>query len=275
MQASVEERVLAFDAAATTYDDEFENNPVTRHLRSIVWNGALRSFPRGAHVLDIGCGTGTDAVFLAGHGYAVTAVDGSEKMLEEAERKVATHGLQGLVQLRRLRFDKLGALVPETSEDSPMYEGVLSNFGGLNCTQSLPHVLRSVARMTKPHGMFIACVLGKICVWEMVSFFARGHFGQGVRRFRNSVARIGDEDLRVQYYTPRQLKRIAEPWFAAERVYGLGIISPLPNSRRFIERHPRMVSLLTSVEDAIRSLPPFPSLADHFVVEFRRSRMNP
>ncbi|PWI45108.1 transferase [Streptomyces sp. ICBB 8177] len=41
------------------------------------------------HVLDIGCGTGDNAVFLAGRGHRVTGVDGSPHAIERARRRAA------------------------------------------------------------------------------------------------------------------------------------------------------------------------------------------
>ncbi|MFC2013255.1 class I SAM-dependent methyltransferase [Chloroflexota bacterium] len=51
----------------------------------------FNSYPVRGSVLDLGCGQGRDALFLASLGYAVTAVDSSsigiEQMLSEAERR--------------------------------------------------------------------------------------------------------------------------------------------------------------------------------------------
>jgi len=47
---------------------------------------ALDLFPRGAAVLDVGCGSGRDAAWLADRGNLVVAADASEGMLGEARR---------------------------------------------------------------------------------------------------------------------------------------------------------------------------------------------
>ena len=45
--------------------------------------------PSGSNVLEIGCGSGRDAFFLASLGCTVTALDGSESMIAEARKKLS------------------------------------------------------------------------------------------------------------------------------------------------------------------------------------------
>jgi SAM-dependent methyltransferase len=61
-------------------------------------------------VLDVGCGTGENALHLAGRGHAVFGLDGSETAIALARQKAAARGLAGAqfhvwdaLQLRRLR----------------------------------------------------------------------------------------------------------------------------------------------------------------------------
>jgi cyclopropane fatty-acyl-phospholipid synthase-like methyltransferase len=61
-------------------------------------------------VLDVGCGTGENALHLAARGHAVFGVDGSETAVTVARQKAAARGLAGAqfhlwdaLQLRRLR----------------------------------------------------------------------------------------------------------------------------------------------------------------------------
>lgn len=84
-----------YDRWATVYDHD--GNPLVALEGPIV--RATLGAVRGLTALDLGCGTGRHALWLAEQGAAVTAVDFSEGMLTEARRK------PGAETIRFLRHD--------------------------------------------------------------------------------------------------------------------------------------------------------------------------
>jgi ubiquinone/menaquinone biosynthesis C-methylase UbiE len=72
-----------YDRWARVYDHDA--NPLPPLEEPVVWQAI--GDPRGRRALDLGCGTGRHALWLAGRGAEVTAVDFSAGMLEEAARK--------------------------------------------------------------------------------------------------------------------------------------------------------------------------------------------
>ena len=77
-----------FDAYASSYDAHFDNNPIAQQLRSIVQQTMLRYFQKGNSILELNCGTGTDAIFLAHHGMHVLATDSSSGMIHKTGEKI-------------------------------------------------------------------------------------------------------------------------------------------------------------------------------------------
>src|SRR4051812_9922878 len=73
-----------YDRWAAVYDHDANPLPA---LEGPVVRGLLGERVRGAAALDLGCGTGRHAVWLAAQGADVTAVDFSDGMLAEASRK--------------------------------------------------------------------------------------------------------------------------------------------------------------------------------------------
>jgi len=266
MSATVTHNVRAFDAAAASYDETFERSFITEHIRKIVSDRMLYHFHGGQRVLDINCGTGTDAILLAQNGISVTALDASPKMIEITKAKSLTLGVGDLVEARVSSYENLDVVHQQS------YDGAISNFGGLNCTADLEAVAEHVCKLLKPGGVFIACVMNKVCLWEISSFLARGKFKEGFRRFHGDGvdARIADTTVHSWYYTPRQfIKRISH-WFDIETVYGINILSPSPNSRSFASNYPQLTRNLLRFDDRVRHIYPFNALGDHFVIEGRR-----
>jgi malonyl-CoA O-methyltransferase len=72
-----------YDRWSSVYD--LDANPLQALEESYV-RSAIGD-PRGLRVLDLGCGTGRHALWLAARGAEVTAVDFSEGMLEKAREK--------------------------------------------------------------------------------------------------------------------------------------------------------------------------------------------
>jgi ubiquinone/menaquinone biosynthesis C-methylase UbiE len=65
---------------------------------------AMIGEPGGLEVLDLGCGTGRHAIWLAGAGARVTAVDFSAGMIEQARGKAGAEGIRFLLHDLRERL---------------------------------------------------------------------------------------------------------------------------------------------------------------------------
>ncbi|MFH9662795.1 class I SAM-dependent methyltransferase [Streptomyces sp. NPDC017248] len=81
-----------WDARAAGFDDEPDHGLRDPEVRA-AWAGRLRAWLPAppAHVLDLGCGTGSLALLAAEQGHRVTAVDRSPAMTERARAKLAGH----------------------------------------------------------------------------------------------------------------------------------------------------------------------------------------
>src|SRR6185312_9833172 len=64
-----------FDRAAATYDQDFTDSAIGRLQREAVWRQLDDLLLPGDLLLDLGCGTGSDAIHLARRGLKIHAVD--------------------------------------------------------------------------------------------------------------------------------------------------------------------------------------------------------
>src|SRR5882757_828076 len=91
-QAHLRDTQDAFDSVAADYDGARGNNELIQDMRAEMWRWLARTFSPGGRLLDLGCGTGLDAVHLAKLGYRVTAADWSPMMIQRtAGRAAAEH----------------------------------------------------------------------------------------------------------------------------------------------------------------------------------------
>jgi len=70
-------------------DTPWNNDRVDRHLEAMVEGRPLQR----CRALDVGCGSGTDAVWLAGRGFTVTGVDFSETAIGQARARAEQAGV--------------------------------------------------------------------------------------------------------------------------------------------------------------------------------------
>jgi 2-polyprenyl-3-methyl-5-hydroxy-6-metoxy-1,4-benzoquinol methylase len=138
----------AFDGVAADYDGAFGNNALIQKMRAQVMQTVERTFPRGARLLDLGCGTGIDAEYLAERGYAITALDASPAMVTRTQNRLQRAGLDARVV--RLSIQDIATL------ESDGFDGAYSNFGALNCVPDLRAVSDALAAKLRPGGILVA-----------------------------------------------------------------------------------------------------------------------
>jgi ubiquinone/menaquinone biosynthesis C-methylase UbiE len=263
---STTQMAAAFDRAAPSYDDLFERNAVTARLRSLIWRSLLTWFRPGDNVLDLSCGTGTDAIYLALKNIRVTAIDISPAMIRIASEKACRLGVEEQIRFFAMPMEKIADTFHEP------FAGVYSNFGGLNCLSDLPGFVSTVASALRPGGTFVACLLNRISLWEIASFLLHGQPKQALRRRSGEgvLARVGGELVQIQYCTPQQMTSLLTPWFDIIDLYALNIFSPPPGSIQFQQQHPHMTASLLRVDDLFRRMGPARGWGDHFVIAARR-----
>ncbi len=98
----------------------------------------LARIPEGGSILDFGCGSGRDAKYFVSKGYAVDAIDGSEKLCEIASRNTG-------IDVRCMMFSDLDTV--ET------YDGIWACASILHLPkEELGLVFRKMTRATKAGG---------------------------------------------------------------------------------------------------------------------------
>ena len=233
-------------------------------MRRAVWARCAARFASGSSILEMNCGTGEDALWLARHGMHVLSTDTAPEMLRIARGKAAAAagGSAGKIRFRQLAWEQLDAL-----EEGP-FDGMLSNFGGLNCVEDLPAAACALAGKLRPGAAAILCIMGPCVPWEWLWFLSQGRPDRAFRRLRRQGATWGG--LRIRYPSIRRTSQAFAAEFRVVRSSALGALLPPPYTGSIFARAPRLMGGLNRVERSIETLWPLPALADHYVLELLR-----
>jgi SAM-dependent methyltransferase len=257
----------AFDSVAADYDGPRGNNELIQDMRAEMWRWFDRAFPAGSRILDLGCGTGIDAVRMAKLGHRVMATDFSSGMVartrERAEREQVTDAVQAAA---------VGAHELALIEGRSCFDGAYSNLGPLNCIPDPGALARECARLVRPGGTLVFTVIGRLCPWEIAHYVARGRWHRAGVRFRRGLVPVGMNGRTVwtHYYTPRELYRAFAAEFDLVHYRGLCIFAPPPYLASVRERHPRAYEHLWRLDRLLAGCRLLRSTGDHFLIVMRR-----
>jgi SAM-dependent methyltransferase len=259
--------VRAFDKSASRFDERFGAWTSVAAQRDAVRRHLTRIFPAGSRLLELGGGTGEDAVFLLKRGYQVTLTDGSPSMVALAEAKVRAAGF-AQAPVEHLVLEDIAAF--ERHSTRAPFDGVYSNFASLNCVRDLSVLNPPLARLVRPGGACALVVFGPCSIGEVVVELARGRPGGAFRRFRAAApAKLGGEHFEVWYPSPRRVARSLAPYFRMRGVRGIGILVPPSAAEPWISKHPRLVSAMAILDRALSA--PMALLADHVLIHLERT----
>jgi hypothetical protein len=138
----------------------------------------------------------------------------------------------------------------------------------LNCLDDMPGVAGGLARLLRPGGVALLCVMGPLVPWEWVWFLARGAPRKAFRRLkRGGTAWRG---MTIRYPPIGAVRRAFAPAFRLRRAVAIGALLPPSYAEGWAGRHPRLLDALDRWERRCERLPPLPWLADHYLLELER-----
>jgi SAM-dependent methyltransferase len=256
----------AFDRLADSYDDLFTRSSIGQAQRKQVWQRLLTAFAPGERILELNCGTGEDARFLAQRGRSIVACDASAKMIEvaTARAQIAANGKDiSFQQIANEDLDLLAGQIP--------FDGAYSNFSGLNCLEDLKPVARNLASLVRPGGRLLLCLWSRVCAGEIIWYLIHGNTRKALRRFSGqATVRLGELSITVSYPTVRKVRRVFAPWFELEQRSAIGLFVPPSYVEGWAQRHHAILGYLEELDRHFGRWPLLRDLGDHVLLEFTR-----
>ncbi len=268
----------AFSRYARFYDAEEKRNKIARWTRAQNLKYLHATFRPNELILEIGCGTGTEAISLAKSGVRLVATDAAPGMIRHLQGKVSvyeddavgTH-ITALV-LPAAHIDKLNDQYGRAG-----FDGAYSSFGPLNCEPDLAAAANALGGLVRPGGKLVISLLGRYCLWETAWYLLHGQPRQAFRRWdgRAEATVRGawqDERVHVFYWSAAQVERAFAADFSLLRQSALPWVLPPQYLSGILDRRPRLFRLLAAIEARTASDWPGNVIGDHIRFTFVRKR---
>jgi ubiquinone/menaquinone biosynthesis C-methylase UbiE len=259
-----------FDEAAETYDQAFTHTVIGRAERDSVWQELGHVFHSGQRILEMNCGTGVDAIYLAERGLRVLACDISARMIDIARRRSSSRRLGDILEFRVLATEDISTL----SDEAP-FDGAFSNFAGLNCVEDLSAIARNLARLVKAGAQVLLCVSGHFVPLEIAWHLAHGRPRRAMRRFKHggTVGHTTDDGKAIVHYpTVETFAHLFAPDFQLRQWRGIGVTMPPAYFEPWAQRFPKAFDLLAKADRWVGRLPGLRRMAGHALLQFERVR---
>jgi SAM-dependent methyltransferase len=255
----------SFDNYAINYDEHFTHSMIGKAQRKQVHRHALNNaYFFQKFVLEVNCGTGEDAIWLAKQGAWVHATDISDKMLAIAKQKT----LSTDIKLQRIAAQDIGKLSPEK------YQSIFSNFGGLNCLspQQLEQFKNGCVKLQGYEDQLVIVVMGRKCLWEKIFFtFIKKDKTKANRRLNtNGIDTLIDNShFKTFYYSPKEIKNLFKKEYYHINTKPIGFFVPPSYMESYFTKRTFIFKTLRFMDWLL----PFYFLsnyADHYIIIFEK-----
>lgn len=298
---------FAFDKVAHQYDTAFTHTHIGIAQRNSVWaylnevfekdfeknseKNSERNFEvsgnkvQNINVLEITCGTGEDAIWIAKKGFNVTATDISPQMIEIAKQKLTKINTQQNTQNQiNINFQSIDFQDINENYFKNKFENkfdlVFSNFGGLNCASQenlIKWLNNDLLDILNPKGRFIAVIMPKFCLWESLYFLCKFSPKKAFRRWTNTpqIANIDNlSSISTWYHQPKMLQQNLQQKFDFVSLKGVGLFLPPSYLNNFFRNKIKLLGFLGKMEHFFTTISIlkgfFARISDHYLIDFRK-----
>lgn len=236
-----------FDVLAKDYDHSFSNS-LTGHQQRTMSRKWLMHFLQGRvrlKILEINCGTGEDAIWLASLGHDVIATDISPAMIEACQQKLE------FSNRRQPFFSVCGFDQLDEMFQSESFDLVFSNFAGLNCLDpfKLEQLLVTLNRIIKPAGNLAVVIFGRFCLSEIFYYLVKLKPRHAFRRWSPGPVVVPLKKGTVQpvYYHPVK-KLMSGNYFSLVTKRPIGFLIPPSYMEALVVKFKNVFNMLSRME---------------------------
>jgi ubiquinone/menaquinone biosynthesis C-methylase UbiE len=262
---------LAFNALAANYDTDFTTSIIGVLQRNKVWQFLVQNLPKNKslNILEINCGTGVDAFWLAQNGHLIVATDLSSEMIAVANKKKENN-----LNAANISFEVCGFENLKNNFEHQQFDLIFSNFAGLNCidNDALLALHNDFEKLLKPNGLMVLVLLGKYCLLERLFFFLKFDFKKMNRRKNKALAYLSPNNYQDTWcYSNQELKTIFSG-FILKAKQPIGLFIPPTYLENRIKKHPKLLTLLNLLDGIFGKIGSLSDYGDHLILHFEKKQ---
>jgi SAM-dependent methyltransferase len=267
----------SFGRAAAYFEADERANVLARWARRRSLRTLDAAFGPGDFVVELGCGTGIEAVHLARRGVRVVATDAAGGMIEVLSGKRAPGGsaedVADKITPVLLPASRVGELLDTYGPAT--FDGSYSSMGALNCEPRLEPVAEGLARLVRPGGRLVFSILNRYCLWETAWYLRARQPGMAFRRWKGEARATSrpewQEEVFTCYYWNRgEIEGAFAPYFKVVRRQGLPWLLPPLYLHGLVRKAPRVFAAIARLDRRLAALWPAYDIGDHLLIEMVR-----
>lgn len=255
----IESSAKAFSRKAAVYDQFGVDHENLTRMRQKVYAHIEAVMPKDGYLLELNAGTGLDATQLTQRGYHIHATDVAPGMVAEIDKKIAAGAGNGRLTSQLCSFTELNQVT------CGPFNGIYSNFGGLNCIDDLTAVTRHFPQLLKPQGIVTVVIMPRVCPWELGLLLK--DWRVATRRLRGkTVANVEGVAVETTYFSPKQVQTAFGPAFTLIQLEALSLITPTADNKSFAHHHPKLYRQVARWDDILATWPILRNWGDFFIL---------
>ncbi len=253
----------AFTRKSVMYDAFGHNHENLTRMRNKVYDHISAFHKPDSYLLELNAGTGLDASQMVARGYRVHATDLSSGMVAQAKEKVVRLGLQDRLTVQQCSFTELDYVT------AGPFDGIYSNFGGLNCIADLTAVTRHLPSLLKPGGIVSWVIMPPTCPWELSLILKDARAATRRLRPGGIIANVEGVQFKTHYFSVNQVRHAFNPHFQQVRLEALSLLTPTADNKTFAQNHPKLFNTLVKLDDTLSQWPLLNHWGDFFILSMR------
>jgi len=250
----------AFDKYASQYDQHFTYSLIGKEQRKRVYRHLISDIKNSNSVLEVNCGTGEDAIWLAKQNKQIIATDISSEMISIAKKKDTEN---------KIDFQTLNAIHINSISDT--FDVIFSNFGGLNCLNEdeLKLFFNAAHLKLNKTGIMILVFISSNCIWEKWYFKLKGKFFR--RKHKSAVdTTINNESFSTYYYSPDDIAVYTMNDFKIIKLKPIGLFIPPSYMESKMKKYSLLFKMLVKLEGLFGNISRLANKADHFYIALEK-----